>query len=548
MAFSEAGPHVNEPSCAKLQQIQTRARSPSHPECSPAKRDGSASTLNGHWSLNDDRNEASSVLPHQPHGSKLSSKEGSPLPQVALNPHPGLVLVPHGFDRVSGAEQQAGNRNNLVARARDERGESEERRVDRSPPRRVVASDTAVTHGRTTSAQRCTGRDRSRTPAPCEASPSAARSHFVVPSAPAAPSTRPVTVPPMMLAQLRAQTRSIERSPSQERLAMYEEDLPSQQLHAHRLHSSYSGIPQAAGLPFTAEPPAHISHAGCGASHASTGRTGLDARSMLSPRLQGLQAESVFVDPRASARSAVHASAGHRSAREPAAVNGAATRGKPREEDGSNTSRAETFTPGTMYNSVAELRRLSNAAAEEHTLYGALLSPRRTMFGVDPPAVQQQGPCHQEQRQMMQHHFQKLQQQFEYGIWASQAQEQQQQAPKPLQQPSTSHDHIHSMPRHQQPAHQQQHLQQPKPGLINFDQYEQYSDSGHVDFRHAPAEHLRSQQHPHEVAHRCCIRESHATMSARMKQEIVSGHRLHSVPARMMCTYCDLRATFCAYS
>jgi hypothetical protein len=37
-------------------------------------------------------------------------------------------------------------------------------------------------------------------------------------------------------------------------------------------------------------------------------------------------------------------------------------------------------------------------------------------------------------------------------------------------------------------------------------------------------------------------------MSARMKQEIVSGHRLHSVPARMMCTYCDLRATFCAYS
>jgi hypothetical protein len=297
MAFSEAGPHVNEPSCAKLQQIRTCAPPPSHPECSPAKRDGSASTLN----------EASSVLLQQPHGSKLSSKEGSLLPQVAVIPHPGLVLVPHGFDRVSGAEQEADNRNNLVARARDVRGESEERRVQRSPPRRVVASDTAVTRGMTTSAQRCAGRDRSRTPALCEASPSAARSHFAAPSAPAAPSNRPFKVPPAMLAQLRAQTRGLERSPSQERLAMYKEDLPSQQqLHAHRLHSSYFGTPQAAGLPFTAEAPApdqqHVSHAGYVASHASTGRTGFDARSMLSPRLQGLQVESVlkFVDPRAS--------------------------------------------------------------------------------------------------------------------------------------------------------------------------------------------------------------------------------------------------------
>jgi hypothetical protein len=545
MAFSQAGLHVNEPPWAKLQQIPTRTQQPSHPACSPAKRDGSASTLN-------DGNEASSELPQQSHGSKLSSRGVSPLRQVALIPHPGLVLVPHGMDRVSGAEQQvqAGNRNDLVARARDVRGGNEERTVDRSPARRLAASNTAVTRGRTASAPRRAGRDRSRTPAPCEASPSEARSPSAAPSAPAAPSTRLVTVPPLMLAQLRAQTRLLERSPSQERLAMYEEDLPSQQLHAHRLHS---GTPQAAGLPFTAEAPApdqqHVSHAGYVASHVSTGRTGLDVKpyrqalSIRSPRLQGLQVESVFGDPRASARNAAHASASVGSARQSAAVIGAATRVKPHEEDGSNAIRAETFTPGTMSNSVAALQRLNNAAAEEHTLgalYGALLSPKpllspkQTMFGVEPLAVQQPDPRYQQQRQMMQHHFQKLQQQFEYGIWASQAQEQQQQAPQPLQQPSTSHDHIHSMPRPHQPPHQRQHLHQPKPGLINFDQYAhthtytQYSDSGPIDSRHAPAQHLHSPQHPHEVAQRCCIRESHATMCARMKQEIAPVHRLLS--------------------
>ena len=298
---------------------------------------------------------------------------------------------------------------------------------------------------------------------------------------------------------------------------MYEDDLPSPQLHSHRLRSAASPAPVPSSSQGGAaeriwhdatRTPEGMAH---DQQHVSrsiySGRTGPDTSSVLSPRLQGLQADSPraarYADP-------AGASSGRRAARQPAAGVGTPTRGKPRQGDASSALQADTFTPRrftpqTMHESLAALQRMNKAgAADEHRPHHALASPKRSVFGVEPPeAVRQRDPRYQQQqqqKQMLQYHFQQLQHQFELSSATSHANLPRPQASQPLSQPRASHQHRHndarqhdrdaSMSRQQQPAHHQEHVQQPKRGFISFDNY---AGRGRVDSRYAAAPHQPDQ-------------------------------------------------------
>ena len=520
-----AEPTPSEPSWAKLQQIQARARPQA--EYAPAERD--SSSAGGHA-------EGAGMSP-QPRGSTHSSRQASP-PRAAFMP--GIVLVPHGM-------------------ARDAREGSAERRVDSRRMSGGMAEPGSAATGRrrTPSAQRMLSREGSpanrssggvaaRVP-PLELAQLLAPKHQGYLELLQGPETAMLS--PNGDQQVRALTRTpdasdlqhhdhhhqqhqhhqqqhkqqqhkqrkLERSPSQERLAMYEDDLPSPQLLSHRLRSAGSPAPapssQAAATErlwydATRTPEVIMAPDQQLVSRSIySGRTGPDASSVLSPRLQGLQADS----PRAARYAdAAGASSSHRTARQPAAGVGTATRGKPRQGDASSALQADTFTPRrftpqAMDEPLAALQRMNNArAADEHRPYHALASPRRSVFGVEPPeAVRQQDPRYQQQqqqKQMLQYHFQQLQHQFELSS-SSHANTPRPQAPQLLFQPSASHQHRHmdarehnrdaNMSRQQQPAHhQEQHMQQPKRGFISFDQY---PGSGRVDSRYAAAPHQPDQ-------------------------------------------------------